>query len=117
MAAWHIRAITDECNTCEVCGKEELKRTVLLETAEGDQLWAGTSCAARKARTTVARIRNGINTYLNRKAAYESWFPDYFRNTFGMTIQQMIEKHGPDARTGIELTRKQYMRRNGFLGA
>lgn len=114
---WHIRAITDECTTCELCGRVELKRTVLLETEDGEQLWAGTSCAAKKVGTTAAKMRGAANTFLNRKAAYESWFPDWYRTQFKMSIREAIEKYGPAAEKGIELTRRQYMKKNGFYEA
>jgi len=39
-----IKGITDEHTTCDRCGKTGLKRTVELETADGDLVHYGTDC-------------------------------------------------------------------------
>lgn len=64
MTGWQVIGITDEQTECEVCGKVELKSTVLLELGDGSQLYAGTTCAARKLRTTTGKIRSAIDAYV-----------------------------------------------------
>lgn len=114
---WRIRGVSDECTTCEVCGREELKRTVLLETEDGDQLWAGTSCAGKKVGASAATIRSAANSYLKRLACYESWFPDHFRSMFGMTIREYVTRDPQKqeaALEGVDRVKRQWLRKNGF---
>lgn len=39
--------VTDERDTCELCGKQHLKRCVVLENETGGIVYYGTDCAAR----------------------------------------------------------------------
>lgn len=41
-----IRGITDEITACDACGKKHLKKTVVLETEDGEIVHYGTDCAA-----------------------------------------------------------------------
>ena len=41
-----IKGITDSVTTCDCCGKTNLKRTVAIETENGEIVYYGTSCAA-----------------------------------------------------------------------
>ena len=41
-----IKGITDSVTTCDCCGRTHLKRTVAIETEDGEILHYGTSCAA-----------------------------------------------------------------------
>jgi len=39
--------ITDEVTTCEICGKEYLKKTIMLANEEGNISYMGCCCAAK----------------------------------------------------------------------
>lgn len=59
---WVIKGITDDCTTCECCGRQNLKRTVALApldcdgNEDGDPVYYGTSCAAVVLRRTQTWI-------------------------------------------------------------
>lgn len=64
MTSYRIHGITDETDTCEVCGKIELRRVVMLAVldADGNQediIYAGTTCAARKLAARGTRVSSG----------------------------------------------------------
>jgi hypothetical protein len=51
---WYsIKGSTNDCTTCDICGREELKKTVVLnaKTRGSDEIisviYAGTDCASR----------------------------------------------------------------------
>lgn len=64
--AYRVIGTTDESTVCELCGKVELKATVMLlpldddGNADGDVAYFGTSCAAKAAGWTVKDVRAGI---------------------------------------------------------
>lgn len=64
--AYRVIGTTDESTTCELCGKVELKATVMLVPLDadgnddGDACYFGTSCAAKAAGWTVREVRAGI---------------------------------------------------------
>lgn len=72
MKAYRVKGTTDEVTECELCGKPELKGTVMLTSLdadgneEGDVSYFGTSCAAKAAGWTVKEVRAGV-----RRAADE----------------------------------------------
>lgn len=51
--AFRYLGITDECTTCEQCGKPQLRNTVVIQpldadgNADGDPTYYGSTCAAR----------------------------------------------------------------------
>jgi hypothetical protein len=60
--AYQVRGTTDEVTECQICGKPELKGTVILDILDadgntGDITYAGTTCAGRLVRTPAKRIR------------------------------------------------------------
>src|SRR5882724_9348214 len=62
MTSYRAMGTTDEITTCEVCGKPELKGTVMLGILDADGnteeiVYAGSTCAARKVGGKAARIR------------------------------------------------------------
>lgn len=113
MSGWKIIGITDECTECEVCGRAELKSTVLIEMKDGSQLYAGSSCAARKVGTTAANMRGAVKAYRMRLEVARCNFPDYFRNMFGTTVSQHIAAY-PHGRAQVEDLYKRYMMVEGF---
>lgn len=48
----------DTVNTCECCGRTDLKSTVAIETDGGDILHYGTTCAARALKTTAKIVKS-----------------------------------------------------------
>lgn len=49
MSTWTPIAITDECTTCGVCGRDGLKKTVVFESELGEYQFLGCDCAAKLA--------------------------------------------------------------------
>ncbi|MYY03110.1 MULTISPECIES: hypothetical protein [unclassified Streptomyces] len=66
MKAYKVKGTTDEVTTCELCGKQELKGTVMLMpldvdgNEDGDVSYFGTSCAAKAAGWTVREVNAGV---------------------------------------------------------
>jgi hypothetical protein len=68
MTSYRLHGITDDTDTCEICGKVELRRVVMLAALDADGnteeiVYAGTTCAARAlskrgVRTTAAKVRD-----------------------------------------------------------
>lgn len=64
--AYRVKGTTDEATECELCGKVELKATVMLVPLDddgnddGDVAYFGTSCAAKAAGWTVREVKAGI---------------------------------------------------------
>jgi hypothetical protein len=46
MTTTHVLGITDDVTTCGLCGREDLKSTVLLDTPDG-VIYAGSDCAGK----------------------------------------------------------------------
>jgi len=64
MTRFTIEGITDERDTCDCCGKSNLKRTVALADADddGEVVFFGTTCAARAMKIPAADVRKGART-------------------------------------------------------
>jgi hypothetical protein len=75
---FRVQGITDDCTTCECCGRANLKRTVLLveldaDGNDADSVYYGVDCAARATATTSTRIRNAAaagNSIEDRAASW-----------------------------------------------
>lgn len=113
MAGWQVIGITDERTECEVCGRVELKSTLLLELEDGSQLYAGSSCGARKVGVTAADMRAAAKAYRTRLEIARCNFPDWFRTRYGMTVEQFI-RNNPNRRNVAENRYKNYMWLEGF---
>lgn len=111
MSGWRIVGITDECTECEVCGRVELKSTVLIELEDGSQIYAGSSCAARKVGVKAAEMRSAAKAYRNRLEVARCNFPDWFRAGYGIRLEDHIRKYG---RGIAERAYVRYMRNEGF---
>lgn len=76
-AAYRVRGTTDEMTTCEICGKPELKGTVVLEALDADGnadgvTYAGSTCAAKLTGRKSAVIRHDAAAAdLKRRQAVE----------------------------------------------
>lgn len=75
--AYLVKGTTDESTVCELCGKVELKATVMLVpldadgNEDGDVVYFGTSCAATAAGWTVKDVRAGIKRAADEKRKRE----------------------------------------------
>ena len=62
--------ITDEINTCECCGRTNLKATVAMQLSDGGILHYGRTCAARNSGKSQKQIHQEI--YLEEAARHSS---------------------------------------------
>jgi hypothetical protein len=53
---YRVAGTTDDANECEICGKTDLRGTVILDTGNG-HVYAGSDCAARLTGRPVKEIR------------------------------------------------------------
>lgn len=67
MMEYRVLGTTDEVTTCEICGREELKGTIVLGVLDADgnveaEMYAGSSCGAkaagRKGRNAAVKLRD-----------------------------------------------------------
>ena len=68
-----IEGITDERDSCDCCGKTNLKRTVVLQDTEndGEFVFFGTTCAARAMKIPVKEVKAGVKSKEDAKRASE----------------------------------------------
>jgi hypothetical protein len=80
--------ITDEIDTCDCCGRTDLKATVAMQLSDGGILHYGRTCAARNSGKTSQQITKEVRA--ERDAAH------------GRTMNQLADMR----RTGVVLTRQ-----------
>lgn len=73
LASYRIKGTTGDITTCDHCGREGLRKTVILATldadgAEQEILHFGVDCAARAARRTQPAIRNAATAADSERA-------------------------------------------------
>lgn len=54
-----IKGITDEVDTCECCGRKDLKRAVALVDERGEVVFMGVVCAAAALNLPADEVRTG----------------------------------------------------------
>lgn len=59
----------DSVNTCDCCGRTNLKSTVVMQSSDGDILHYGSTCAARNTGKTSKIIKQEIDKELARRVA------------------------------------------------
>lgn len=64
---WFIRGSSDEVTTCGICGRSELKGTMVLETPDGETIYCGSDCGARLAGKPAAALRKEQKAADDRK--------------------------------------------------
>lgn len=96
---YRVLGTTDDVTTCDICGRPELKGTVALD-ADGDTLYAGTSCAARIAGRPARDIRSAARVADEARidaeraaraaeaAAEQAEFLAWVANEYGITVAQ-----------------------------
>jgi hypothetical protein len=87
MTSYRIHGITDDTDTCEICGKAELRRVVMLAVLDADGnteeiIYAGTTCAARKlaqrgTRVRASRITDAAAAAERVMAAARNWADEF----------------------------------------
>ncbi|WP_338704383.1 hypothetical protein V2W30_41405 (plasmid) [Streptomyces sp. Q6] len=76
---WIIKGVVDDTDTCECCGRTNLKRVVALMpldadgNEEGDVSYYGTSCAATALRWTHTRVANTARAANARANSRDEW--------------------------------------------
>jgi hypothetical protein len=80
--------ITDEINTCDCCGRTDLKATVAMQLSDGGILHYGRTCAARNSGKTSQQITKEVRA--ERDAAH------------GRTMNHLADLR----RSGVVLTRQ-----------
>lgn len=91
---------TDDCTQCELCGRDELKGTVVLAEldADGSELgyvYYGTSCAAKAAGWTAKHVRTEVRDA--DRARREAEHAERMR---AMAEQQAVERDWIEANIG-----------------
>lgn len=77
MKAYRVAGTTDEMTTCELCGRDELKGTVVLEpldvdgNGEGVYCYFGSSCAAKAAGWTQREVTLRVKAAKDAKRTAE----------------------------------------------
>lgn len=92
---YRIHGTTDDTDTCEQCGKIELRSVVMLAVLDdgeetGELIYVGTTCAARKlatrgVRTTAARVRDASAAaarVMDRAREFADEFEDITLNAY-----------------------------------
>ena len=102
MRAYRVRGTTDDMTTCEQCGRDELKGTVILECLDaegntGELIYVGSGCAATLSKRTQREIKDDARRAGDataqaaqrgreaRTAAETAGFLAWVRETYGVT--------------------------------
>jgi len=67
MATYKTLAIVDDVNTCDCCGKSNLKSTVAMERDDGEVLYFGSVCAARHSGRDTKAIKSEAKAEHDRR--------------------------------------------------
>jgi len=102
---YRIKGINDEQDTCDECGKTNLRRTVILaalddEGNEDGECRVGVDCASRMMRTTTTKVKNEVATLtstLDREAD---------------DARERLDFWEPVLAQGVEATRRAFLERN-----
>ncbi|MFJ2745462.1 hypothetical protein ACIO3O_38035 [Streptomyces sp. NPDC087440] len=76
---WVIKGVTDDCTTCDCCGRSNLKRTVALMpldadgNEEGEVSYYGTGCAAAALRRKITDVANTASAACNESLGLDGW--------------------------------------------
>lgn len=79
--------VSDEITTCEHCGKQDLKRTIAIETEDGSIVHYGCDCAARALKQSSANVNTRDMNQLADVLAYgQKWLAVYDAQTIASAI-------------------------------
>lgn len=102
--SYRVHGISDDTDTCEICGKTELRRVVMLAVldADGNQedlLYAGSTCAARKLSDSWTKIKaSKIRDAAGMAATVWTQAREFVKDFEGITFEQYIEANQTAAR-------------------
>lgn len=75
MVTYRTLAIVDDVNTCDCCGKSNLKSTVAMERDDGEVLHFGSICATRHSGRAAKTIKaEAVSITAAKQAAADSEF-------------------------------------------
>jgi hypothetical protein len=97
-AGYEVKGTTDDVTTCERCGREDLKSTVVLQDADGATAYLGTDCAAHVAGRTQQDIRDSAYRAGRYHAAAQQAAADAHRRATGGVYTVTF---GASARRGL----------------
>jgi hypothetical protein len=108
---YQVKGTTGDVTTCELCGRDELKGTVVLQpldadgNPDGDPCYFGTGCAAKAAgwtqRQVTTRIKAIVEEERERQAAQRAAAWDAQR---AFLTQWYLEHYGtPDLREAAKI--------------
>jgi hypothetical protein len=100
MATYKTLAIVDDVNTCDCCGKTNLKLTVAMERDDGEVLHFGSVCATRHSGRDIAAIKSEAhNVYAAKTAEARAEFDRHpARIAYEVKIMQAIRAGIPAGR-------------------
>ena len=100
MATYKTLAIVDDVNTCDCCGKSDLKSTVAMEREDGEILHFGSVCATRHSGRDIAVIKNEAReAYAVKTAAARAEFERHpARVAYEVKIMQANRERIPPGR-------------------
>jgi hypothetical protein len=115
-AAYRILGTTDEVTTCEHCGRDDLRGTVVLAALDdegddtGERIYFGSTCGAKAAGWTTARKFREAAENADRakgvalRKARDARFAEWVRETYAVTITGPRDLYGVRNReaTGAE---------------
>lgn len=70
LGVYTVLGISDEQTSCDCCGRQDLKATVVLEGPDGEVVRFGRDCAARVTATSPKAVASAVRT-AERTAAEE----------------------------------------------
>ncbi|WP_326812149.1 hypothetical protein [Streptomyces scopuliridis] len=113
MAGWTVRGMVNDITECELCGKVDLRGTVHLITEDGDEIYAGTTCAARKVGSTAAKVRDAVRVADMQREVLEAAFCDSFRKSHDGVHPREYRALSDAADHFVTRLRERFMARNG----
>lgn len=120
--SYRVHGITDDTDTCEICGKTELRRVVMLAVLDtdgptGELIYAGSSCAARKlatrgTRTTAARVRDAATAADRIRTAARAWADEFGPLTLNAYLAAnstaLLNATSGDTSAALDLGKRRY---------
>lgn len=113
--SYRVHGTTDDTDTCEVCGKVELRSVVMLAVIEngeelGELIYAGSSCASRLLakrgkRVTASRVRDAAAAAARVKVSADKFVAEME----GLSFNQYLKANWTYAQNfGVQAARNSY---------
>lgn len=89
MTTYSAIGIDDSVNTCDCCGKSNLKSTVVMQSSEGEIFHYGSTCATRNTGKVAKVIKQEIDALQQSKilAACAEYYASVEDNTYKAKLQ------------------------------